>query len=985
MSVELGYTFVFIKNIDKMNKRITKKMKMITMVVVLACASFAMHAAELVGTGQYYPTLKSAFDDINAGNLTGAIELQITSNTTSPTDAILNAAGAGFASYSTIKIYPTSPGLIVNENIVLLGADNLTIDGRVNQLGSARDMTITGKNATGTILLTLGANNNKFQYLHLITGNAWAVLFGNDFYDGNHFNKISNCLLEHANRNMVKVALIESTQYDNGVYNHHDSLINNEFKNFFCYDQVAYPPYTKAAAIWIKHLNYAWHIEGNSFYDEGFTQNTNTRCSPAAIRISAPALVNFQASKIVGNYIGGSQANCGGAPLSATSNTIAELQLVGIDAESGNDSLIIKDNVITNIALNNNKSINGPLYSHEITFGFIGISCHNGNIVVRNNTIGSTNLNSQIVNNVTNGADTMAGIIMGTTSAINVNTLVESNTIGGLTSTATANNVCSIFGIYRRVGSGYAQIINNTIGSISNPDNIHAESTTTGTQNVRGVIITAGDSCKIWNNTISHMTNMSTNAAITTISGIWVVSGVKNFNQWNAVLNLKGNGTLPYPTGNSIVGIIATGTSNSKCNNNRVENISNINTGALNLSAIGISVVNIDTLSKNYVSNISTNSTGPGSTAIGITGFIPSIHNNIVNMGTTSRRAYGLSETGLRMLYNTIIINGDNSNYESAAYVSGTSNNYVIKNNILINNKQNSSGTSSRHFAIIQNHAISSPDCNYNDYYVFNPTNGGAIAKVNFVEYIDYPTYAALFPSIQNQNSLSLDPQFVNINSNVPSGFVPLNTALLAVNLPNIIDDYFSNNRSGGFIMGALQSSTPLPLTWKSFEATKENYGTLLRWITSSELNTSYFEVEKSTDTKSWKKIATVTAAGNTETEESYTAKDEETVYGMNYYRIKSVDMDGQFTYSSVEQVFVEQSNHISIYPNPVMNTLYIKLNTNAENTLIEIYSLDGKKQISENASQAKHTINVEHLQKGTYMIRISTKETTYTSKFVRQ
>ena len=45
------------------------------------------------------------------------------------------------------------------------------------------------------------------------------------------FNKISNCLLEHANRNMVKVALIEWTQYDNGVYNHHDSLINNEFKN----------------------------------------------------------------------------------------------------------------------------------------------------------------------------------------------------------------------------------------------------------------------------------------------------------------------------------------------------------------------------------------------------------------------------------------------------------------------------------------------------------------------------------------------------------------------------------------------------------------------------------------------------------------------------------------------------------------------------------------------------------------------------------
>lgn len=187
------------------------------------------------------------------------------------------------------------------------------------------------------------------------------------------------------------------------------------------------------------------------------------------------------------------------------------------------------------------------------------------------------------------------------------------------------------------------------------------------------------------------------------------------------------------------------------------------------------------------------------------------------------------------------------------------------------------------------------------------------------------------------------------------------------------------------FAIGKKLLLFPLPITFKSFTVERKENSNQLMWVSSSEQNTSHFEVEKSTDTKSWNKITTVTAAGNIETEKSYSVQDDETVYGMNYYRIKSVDMDGQFTYSSVEQVFVEQTNQISLYPNPVMNTLHVLLNTNADNTLIEIYSIDGQKQLSEYANQANHAINVAHLQKGTYMIRISNNEKIYTSKFVRQ
>ena len=67
------------------------------------------------------------------------------------------------------------------------------------------------------------------------------------------------------------------------------------------------------------------------------------------------------------------------------------------------------------------------------------------------------------------------------------------------------------------------------------------------------------------------------------------------------------------------------------------------------------------------------------------------------------------------------------------------------------------------------------------------------------------------------------------------------------------------------------------------------------------------------------------------------------------------------------------------------MTTLNISLNNAIENTLIEIYSLEGRKIMSEKTNNLNHTINVENIAIGTYMIRISNTEKTYTSKFVRQ
>ncbi len=119
------------------------------MIAILNVQALQAQTTKTVGGGSAnYATLKLAFDAINAGSITGAITLQLIANTTETASAVLNASGTGSASYTTINIYPTLTGVSVSGSLTaplisLNGADNITIDGRVNASGVAKDLIIT--------------------------------------------------------------------------------------------------------------------------------------------------------------------------------------------------------------------------------------------------------------------------------------------------------------------------------------------------------------------------------------------------------------------------------------------------------------------------------------------------------------------------------------------------------------------------------------------------------------------------------------------------------------------------------------------------------------------------------------------------------------------------------------------------------------------------------------------------------------------------
>ena len=175
-----------------------------------------------------------------------------------------------------------------------------------------------------------------------------------------------------------------------------------------------------------------------------------------------------------------------------------------------------------------------------------------------------------------------------------------------------------------------------------------------------------------------------------------------------------------------------------------------------------------------------------------------------------------------------------------------------------------------------------------------------------------------------------------------------------------------------------------LPVELMSFTVKPiDNKVIQLDWQTASELNNTGFEIERSGNGVDFENIAFVEGNGTTFEISNYNFIDETPLNGVNYYRLKQLDFDGQFEYSKIEEVAIQQSNHsiINIYPNPVRDNLTIE---NGQG-ILTIYNMLGQLVLEMTNNESQITINVSDLPKGHYLLRITkTKGTIVTQQFVK-
>ncbi len=138
-----------------------------------------------------------------------------------------------------------------------------------------------------------------------------------------------------------------------------------------------------------------------------------------------------------------------------------------------------------------------------------------------------------------------------------------------------------------------------------------------------------------------------------------------------------------------------------------------------------------------------------------------------------------------------------------------------------------------------------------------------------------------------------------------------------------------------------------LPVELTTFTARVVNGSVLLDWNTATEVNNAGFEIQRSEVGGQWSKVGFVEGNGTSNAPKSYSFVDGN-VKGTVSYRLKQIDQNGQFVYSSIVDAaaMITAANHelSQNYPNPFNPATTITFTARlTEQTTVTVYTVTGQ------------------------------------------
>ena len=198
-----------------------------------------------------------------------------------------------------------------------------------------------------------------------------------------------------------------------------------------------------------------------------------------------------------------------------------------------------------------------------------------------------------------------------------------------------------------------------------------------------------------------------------------------------------------------------------------------------------------------------------------------------------------------------------------------------------------------------------------------------------------------------------------------------------------------TTSESYGYTPGGFNNN-PLPIELISFKATVVGDIINIEWLTISETNNDFFTVEKSIDAESFEALENIPGAGNSNDFNYYSIKDENPAEGINYYRLKQTDFDGEVSISDITSVCLSSDLWTIDCSQPYSDGNFINSELYGYPYLkvkIEIIDVLGKVYYSTylNVNQEKKmiSINAENLKKGVYFFRVMNDDNVVVKKFV--
>ncbi|PWJ53906.1 putative secreted protein (Por secretion system target) [Dyadobacter jejuensis] len=243
---------------------------------------------------------------------------------------------------------------------------------------------------------------------------------------------------------------------------------------------------------------------------------------------------------------------------------------------------------------------------------------------------------------------------------------------------------------------------------------------------------------------------------------------------------------------------------------------------------------------------------------------------------------------------------------------------------------------------------------------------------------INGTTYNANVPSEVSALLSLIIPVDANGSPTVAIAVDPSGTGASSVDIPFVtIDNAGKESKSIGH---AVMDFSALPVQLKSFDVNKEGAAIRLDWATTEEENSAFFEIQHSTDAKSWNILGEVQSQVNSKTEQHYQYIHETAQAGQNYYRLKMVDLDGSFSYSRIKSLLNEFGLKLTVFPNPASEIILLENLDQYDVKKIEIMDVAGH-MVYHSSTVTKAGIRISNLASGKYIMLLTEANGNISSK----
>jgi hypothetical protein len=215
-----------------------------------------------------------------------------------------------------------------------------------------------------------------------------------------------------------------------------------------------------------------------------------------------------------------------------------------------------------------------------------------------------------------------------------------------------------------------------------------------------------------------------------------------------------------------------------------------------------------------------------------------------------------------------------------------------------------------------------------------------------------------------------------------------------------------SKNNGYPYLKWSENVDPAMPVELTSFTAQINDNKIVLNWQTATEVNNYGFEIQKSLvishqSLGNWEKVGFVQGSGNSNSPKEYSFTDENPTAGKIQYRLKQIDIDGNYKYYSTiaevnisltdvnvgtrPGVFVLEQN----YPNPFNPTTRIKYSIpNSSEVKIKVYNILGTEIATlvngyKEAGNYEIEFNADKLTSGLYIYQITAGKYSETRKMI--